>query len=506
MPKQIMKTSLERRPFLGVLASSIAACVLGSVSLAAPFVDDEEPEDEWFAVVGGDVYTGTGEVLRGATVLSKNGVIEEIGYELWIPEDAEVLQAAGLRVYPGLVALDASSRISAGGFLDAGPPDDHRHPAFGEESQLSPEELAAAEGHDAQHGSEHGDEEPDHGDESAAPAMPERTALEDGFDPFNSYLILALATGITTAEQSSAAVKLKRGEIEGIEMRSKYLASLSYSTRNPTGMEELRQQFRDARRYLRDMREWEELDDDEVDEPSKRGIKSNLLDILAGRTRALFRSDSRTDLLNVARLAQEFGFRPVIDGGTEAWTVASELGRSGAAAIIKPRTRRDRAENLQRAGGSSIENAAVLHDGGVQIAISPSSGNIDLGGITGRDLMHLPIEAGFAVRGGLSEAAALAGITIVPARLLGVDDRVGSLEVGKDCDLIVTDGDVLHYQTFVQWTVVEGNVVYDKSEETFFAHIRPLPESEEDESTADQEEGESGEEEEGEVEDEGEDG
>jgi cytosine/adenosine deaminase-related metal-dependent hydrolase len=58
---------------------------------------------------------------------------------------------------------------------------------------------------------------------------------------------------------------------------------------------------------------------------------------------------------------------------------------------------------------------------------------------------------------------------------MGIAHRVGSLEVGKDCDLIVTDGDFLHYKTFVQYTVVDGKLVYDKEKELFFAHIRPRP-------------------------------
>jgi hypothetical protein len=142
----------------------------------------------------------------------------------------------------------------------------------------------------------------------------------------------------------------------------------------------------------------------------------------------------------------------------------------------------------------------------VQIAIKPGSTNFDLGGITGRDLLALPVEAGFGVRGGLSEAAALDSITIVPARILGVDHRVGSLQVGKDMDAIVTDGDILHYQTFVQWAVVAGELVYDKQEEIFFAHIRPRPErpqriekkqaEEGDESAEDEDEDDDSEEEE----------
>ena len=128
-----------------------------------------------------------------------------------------------------------------------------------------------------------------------------------------------------------------------------------------------------------------------------------------------------------------------------------------------------------RAGGSSIENAAILHRSGVQVCVIPASTGVDLGGIAGRDILHLPIEAGFAVRGGLNEQAAFESITIVPARLLGVAHRVGSLEKGKDCDVILTDGDVMHYQSLVQYTVVEGKIVYDKTQELFFAHIRPRP-------------------------------
>jgi imidazolonepropionase-like amidohydrolase len=111
------------------------------------------------------------------------------------------------------------------------------------------------------------------------------------------------------------------------------------------------------------------------------------------------------------------------------------------------------------------------------VAVLPQDTSISLSGLVGRDLGHLPIEAAFAVRGGLPELAALQAITLVPARLLGVEHRVGSLERGKDCDLIVTDGDLLHYETFVQYAVVEGKLVYDKEKEHYFAHIRPREEA-----------------------------
>jgi imidazolonepropionase-like amidohydrolase len=393
----------------------------------APQEDGEEAEEaesdagQWFAVVGGEVHTGTGAVLRGATVLSKDGRIRAIGHGVHVPEEATVLDASGLRVYPGLVAFDSSGLIGSSG-----------------------------------------------------------SDFADTIDPFNSRMVLALASGITTAGQSETAVKLKRGEIEDVVLREKYLVTQSYSTSNPTGKQSMVEKLERASEYLREYREWEEKkkDDKDLKEPSRRGVDSTVLSILRGEVLAKFNADSRTELLDVARLARRFGFRPVLVGCAEGWTVADELGRAGAYAVVTPRYRRDKSEELVRPGGSSIENAAILHRAGVQVAIVPPQRGVDLGGTVGRDILHLPVEAGFAVRGGLPERAAFEAITIVPARLLGVDHRVGTLEVGKDCDLIVTDGDVLHYQTFVQYAVVGGKQVYDKSQELYFAHIRPRPAAE----------------------------
>jgi imidazolonepropionase-like amidohydrolase len=382
--------------------------------------EKEKDEGDWFAVVGGDVYTGTGAVLREATVLARGGVIRAIGHEVDVPAGAKTLDARGLRVYPGLVALNTSGLM---------------------------------------------------GNTSSD--------FADSVDPFNSRMVLALASGITTTSQANVALKLKRREIKGVVLREKYLTTLSYSGSNPRGKVELVEKFVAAAEYLRKYRDWEEKKKEQKDlkEPSKKGVDSTVLSILKGDALARFNANERGELLDVARLAQRFGFRPVIDGCVEGWTVAEELGRAGAIAVVTPRTRRDKSEELVRPGGSSIENAAILRRHGVQVAIVATEGFIDLGGIAGRDIMTLPLEAGFAVRGGLPEQAALEAITIVPARTLGVDHRVGTLEVGKDCDLIVTDGDLFHYQTFAQYTVVEGKVVYEKAKELYFAHIRPRSES-----------------------------
>ena len=413
------------------LALGFAALPAFTWATPAPLVLDDEEEDaeeedaeeeegpEWLALVGGDVHTGLGGVLRGATILAKDGKIDAFGYDVEIPDEAEVLDVTGMRVYPGLVAVGSFGLFGGGGNLD------------------------------------------------------------DTVDPYSQNMTLALAAGITTAVNGNTVAKLKRGHVDDLVVRDSAFETLNYSNGNPQGQVKVEENFEKAAEYLRRYRQYEidKRSNKDLKEPSKKGVDDRTVRILRGEVRPKFSANERTDLLEIARLAQRYGFRPIVEGAREGWTVAAELGRAGATAIVTPRSRRSKNENVVRDGGSSIENAAKLYSHGVPVVVVPNSRGISLGGIVGQDLLHFPTEAAFAIRGGLPEQAALESITIEAARVLGVDYRIGSIEVGKDADVIVTDGDLLHYQTFVQWAVVDGEVVYDKQEEMFFAHIRPRPES-----------------------------
>jgi len=439
---------------------------------------DDEKDAKYFAIVGGDVYTGSGAILRGATLLARNGKIAEIGYDVVVPEGTEKLDARGLRVYPGLIALGATSRMSTGATAVEGP---DASEGTGDEAPPEPEIEIRWDGllpvpvpRAGQSGAT-GTEPPDEQFQAEEEGEEKKSEIEDTFDPFNSFLVLALATGITTAQQSSAVVKLKRYEIDGVLLGERHLASIPWDLGNPSGIKSTRDKFAKAAEYQRALRAWRERNDKNLKEPSKKGVDTTANRVLAGEALAHFRASQREELLGIARFAQEYGIRPVVEGCEEGWTVADELGRAGAYAILTPRHRMPKDERFVRPGGASIENAALLHLAGVQVAVRPESTTIDFIGTAGRDLLALPVEAGFAVRGGLPEEAALAAMTIVPARVLGVDHRVGSLAPGKDCDAIVTDGDILHYQTFVQYAVVDGKLVYDKEKELYFAHIRPRP-------------------------------
>lgn len=459
-------TTLEK------LASRLALVCASAALVLAPFAraqdgggEDEAKktevdtkDDKYLAVVGADIYTGTGEVLRGATMLVRNGQIRRLGHDIYIPEQAKVVHAHGYRIYPGMVALSASSRIIEGS-LSAEPNDtDGAADATGDPLD-NPDWIGAL-----------GDEFDPFQEEGGAAT---RTGVHDSYDPFGQFLVLTLAAGITTIEQGDTPIRLRRDELDDVVLAEGVLVGFNWGS--PDARRGTTEDFTKAAAYLREYRAWEAKGDKSVKEPSRRGINSGAVKVLRGDARAKFSADSANDLLGIARLAQRFGFRPVINGCREGWVVADELGRAGVTAIVQPRERRAKDELMVAPAGSSIENAAILHRCGVQVAVKPMNGNVDLSGIAGRDILALAIDAGFAVRGGLSDAAALQAVTIVPARILGVDHRIGTLEVGKDADFVITDGDLLHYETHVQLAFVLGELVYDKNEELYYAHIRPRP-------------------------------
>ncbi len=378
--------------------------------------------DRFLAVVNGQIHTVTGPVLERATLLSRNGKITAIGPNVTLPQDCEVIDARGMRVYPGLVA------VGAGG-LHGGSP------------------------------------------------------VDESTDVFNDNMRIAVAVGITSALAGNDAAKLTFGSIDDILIRRNLYFNLSYDAGRPLEKAKLRADLEKVRNYLRelDAHEIAKQRDKDAKAPDKEWLKGpyeQYMKLLQGQLTAVVQANSVGELRDVVALARQFNFELVIRGALEGWTLAEELGRADASAIITPRATEPgqlaRLRELSlRPRGATIENAAILNRHGVTVAVIPGINQIQTWGVAGRDLTHLNMEAAFAVRGGMSTNEAVRTITIDAARVLGIDDRVGSLEIGKDADFIVCDGDVLHYMTMVHYTVVNGRTVYDKKASTLFAHIRP---------------------------------
>ena len=189
------------------------------------------------------------------------------------------------------------------------------------------------------------------------------------------------------------------------------------------------------------------------DDSTARDLASDaLVDVLRGETFALVNANRSADIATALRIADEFDIRIVIDGGAEAYRLADELIERDIAVFLHPPS----ARGLRGAGDlqhGALDSAARLAEAGVRFAIE-----------TGFE-PYVPkthvllFEAALAAGYGLSFDETLAAVTIEPARMLGIDDRVGSIERGKDGDLVLFSGDPFEYTSQVCAVVIEGVAV-----------------------------------------------
>lgn len=166
---------------------------------------------------------------------------------------------------------------------------------------------------------------------------------------------------------------------------------------------------------------------------------------LAGKRRVYAVSRTDHDLIALLRLAKEFNFTPTVVGGHEAYKLTKELAAAKVPVILGPLSTSPSLTGPE--GTDAVWNLpGLLHEAGVPVALS------------GGGLLE---QARFAVRYGLPAEAALAAITRTPARLLGLENRVGTIEAGRDADLVALDGDPLEGTTSIQWVLVDGKI-YEK--------------------------------------------
>ncbi len=395
----------------------------------------EAKKPEYVALVGGDVVTVTRGVFKGATVLVKDGRIHRVGHEIELPEGTVRHDVAGKRVLPGFIAADARGlgvgTVSSGG------------------------------------------------------------KVADSLDPYQEPLKMALAAGITAAyvepgggfggrsESSggpSAVVRPAYGDLEKMLVLEPAAVSLSgWVSGGASRRQQIRDQLVKAREQLEKIRDYERRRAEQRLQPNEQPppAADPFVKLLRGETIARINASSEEQIRSALALVNEFKLRAALVDVDEGWVLADEIGRARAWCILTPRNKRAPDRNVSRPSGSTIEQAAILRKAGVKFAVATLSPAISTGGIAGRDLASLPLEAAFAIRGGLDEQAALEAITITAAEILGVDHRLGSIEEGKDADLIVLDGDPFDFRTYVELAFIEGKLFYRKDATPYFNHLKP---------------------------------
>jgi imidazolonepropionase-like amidohydrolase len=232
-----------------------------------------------------------------------------------------------------------------------------------------------------------------------------------------------------------------------------------------------------AKQYLKDQAAHEAASEAGADfgGPPRQSVPEEVIKLVQRKVALRTEASSVEQMRDMIALAKELEYDLILDNVHEAWLMAGELAAAKVQTVLTPRSSRRPTPGREETTGSSIETSGQLEKAGVPFAVSPLSTSVSLDGIPGRDLTSLPLEAAFAVRGGATEQTALAGLTIVPARMLGLSDRIGSIEEGKDADLLILTGPPLDYRTAIDKALVGGKVYYDRTRDRILPDTEPRP-------------------------------
>ena len=192
--------------------------------------------------------------------------------------------------------------------------------------------------------------------------------------------------------------------------------------------------------------------------------------VLAGKLPLLVLVDKASDIEAALRIAKEYGVKLIISGGAEAWMVADKLAAAKVGVLTGAMNNIPRNFNSL---GSRQENAALLRTAGVTVALIGNAGG---GDETQFNVRNVRYEAGNAVAYGMSWDDALKAITLAPAEMFGVGDRFGSLQSGRDANVVVWSGDPFEFATRAEHVFVRGKEYHDVSrQDLLMERYKKLP-------------------------------
>lgn len=369
-----------------------------------------------YAIRGETVHTMSGESIRDGVVLVKDGKIERVGpaSRVSIPSGYTVTTAKV--VTPGFI--DAHTVVGLSGYLNQ----IHDQDQLDRTSAFQPE-LRAIDAYNprevlVEHLRVHG-----------------VTTINTGHGPG------ALASGQTMIVKTTGET-VQEALVDSVYSVAFTLGtSVSSNFTNPGSrsrmMAMLRAELLKAQEYSQK-------------ETKTRDLRMEILeDVLSGKVKAMITAHRATEIQSALRLQREFGFDLVLDGASEAYLMLDDLKAANVTVIVHPTMIRPVGE----AGNATMELAGILHKNGIPFVFQSGFE----GYVPKTRVVHF--EAGVAAANGLPIDAALRALTINAARLLGVQDRVGSLEAGKDADLALFDGDPLEYTTHTTAVMINGKWV-----------------------------------------------
>ncbi|MCI8595112.1 MAG: amidohydrolase [Oscillospiraceae bacterium] len=381
-------------------------------------------------IKNGIIHPADGPVIENGFVAFSDGVITAVGTMEECPTpDGEVLDAAGCHVLPG--------------FVDA-----HCHLGL----------FGNALGFEA-----------DDGNESTDPCTPQLRAI-DGVNPLDLCFQEARAGGVTTVLTGPGSANPIAGQFAALKTDGSVVDAMAvlapaamkfalgenpknvYNDRHETPVTRMataaiiRENLAKAVEYRDKLRRAAE--DEDADEPDFDAKLAALVPVVEGKLPAHFHAHRADDIATAVRIAKEFSLDYVIVHGTEGHAIADFLAAEGARVVTGP-CMGDRSK--PELAGMRLDNPAILSRAGVKVAICTDHPETPI--------QYLPMCAAMAVKAGMDREEALRAITLYAAELGGAADRVGSLTVGKDADVVVTEGHPFEIMSKVKAVFIGGRTV-----------------------------------------------
>lgn len=420
----------------------ILSLILCSLFLANAFSQETvyptPPQKGNIYIKGGTVHVGNGQVLPNATIHIADGKIAAVGTNVAIPAGAEkVIDAAGKHVYPGLIL--ANSQLGLVEVNSVRATIDHT-----EIGTINPSiRSIIAYNSDSKvintlraNGILLANVVPQGGLVSGSSTVVQLDAWnwEDAAYDMDGRMHLNMPSLV--ARPNRFAAFFGQDSRQGADVVKEAFGRI----------EEIKQFFREAKAYHAEASH------------QKVNLKFEATKKLFDKKQKLFvHCDLVKEMLVAIDFIKEFGFEVVIVGGSESWQIAELLKQNNIAVLL------NQSHSLPTTQDDDVDlpykTAALLHKAGVLVAINDEDGQT-------RGL-NLPFNAGTAAAYGMGKEAALSAITLHAAKILGIDQRTGSLEAGKDANIVISDGDILDMKSSViRAAMIQGRSIPLESKHT----------------------------------------
>ena len=382
-------------------------------------------------IKNGKINTITNGIIEG-DILIENDKIKEIGKDIVIPLDAKV--------------IDANYNLIMPGFIDA-----HTHLGLWEDA-------VGFEGAD--------------GNEETDPITPYLNPI-DGINPMDRNFEDARNNGITSVCTTPGSANVMGGmciaiktygrRIDNMIIKNPVASKIAFGE-NPKsvyGQDDktpqtrmavaalIRENLKKAEEYLEEIELYEEHEDH--DKPEYDIRSESLIPVLKKEIPFKVHAHRADDIFTAIRIAKEFDVNLTLDHCTEGHLISEELEEEGYPVIVGTALSERSKIELKNL---TFETPGILSKSNLEVSITTDHP------VT--PIQYLPMCASLAMKHGMQEQKALESITINPAKALGIADRVGSIEIGKDADIVIWNGNPLELQSTVLYTIIDGKIVYSK--------------------------------------------